>query len=61
MSIYLISELLDCLNDFQNQGLKYVEISEFTDDEDDISILNLDAIEDNVSTINEQIESVSID
>lgn len=60
MAIYKISELLECLNDYQQQGLEYVAISELPAEDDDVATLDIDAIELDGSTINDQIDSVEL-
>ena len=60
MAIYKITELLDCLNDYQQQGLEYVDISELPAEDDMDATLNIDAIEYDGSTINEQIDAVEL-
>lgn len=60
MAIYKITELLDCLNDYQQQGLEYVDISELPAEDDMAATLNIDAIESDGSTVCDQIDAVEL-
>lgn len=60
MAYYNLSEIIDCLQDYAKQGIKFVEISELApDSECDSSTLFLNGIVDDSETIEEQIDSVS--
>ena len=47
MAAYNLNELIDFLKDFQRDGIRYVDISEITPDEDDcVFSLNVSSIVD---------------
>lgn len=60
MAYYKISEILDCLQDMKRDGFEYVEISELEPEEEFLSALCLDAVEDSNSSEGEQIDSVTL-
>lgn len=64
MAYYKLSEILECLNDYANEGIQYVEIEELEPDElsddPDITSLCIDGIVDDTESIKEIIDCVTL-
>ena len=60
MAIYEIKELIDSLLSAKSDGYEYVDISELPEDEDGISVLNLDFCENHNTGETDMIDSVNL-
>lgn len=60
MAIYKLSEILGCIKSMSDDGFEYVNISEIPSDEEYPASLNIEAVIDENSSEEEQIDSVTL-